>query len=501
VWVWALLRIPALLGLLFLVRRPLLDLVERYLGIERLTEFAITVLSTPLARLGLAVLTVVVLWLVFRWAHARLSAWRAYAATVLVGCSLILALFVATDISLWRALPPMLCLALNQLPIAPAERAHPLWSLLMRWGVGVAEVLFFRRYWSWLTTRVPLSATATAAPASPVLASLPGWLITGLAVAVLAGGPGLVQVERAVRMPDGVEILQQRNINGLALDASGRYLFVAGHGVRHLQRIDTRDPGHAMLTSAASTGGAQGVAYDPQTEQLYVLNIATRMLQYYDARTLALLREVPVPDISPGDPWIAADGRTNTLVVASEADQRVGHPFIVVDRQTGRELDRRNVDAGNLLLHPEGTLLYLSFFRNSSSLMAYDLQRREFVAEVGTDARVDRMAFDLARTELLLASPLRSRVLRFDARTLALRGEIKSVFGVRVMAIDTQRDWLVSGSLVTGQIEVQELATGKVLQRIYLGPWLRSIVVDPQTATAYVSANGALYKVPYGTGR
>ena len=92
-------------------------------------------------------------------------------------------------------------------------------------------------------------------------------------------------------------------------------------------------------------------------------------------------------------------------------------------------------------------------------------------------------------------------MLRFDARTLALRGEIKSVFGVRVMAIDSQRDWLVSGSLVTGQIEVQELATGKVLQRIYLGPWLRSIVVDPQTATAYVSANGALYKVPYGTGR
>ncbi|MCW5653227.1 hypothetical protein [Hydrogenophaga sp.] len=497
-WVWALLRIPLLLVLLVLLRRPLLDLTERYFGIERVTEFSITVLSTPFTRIGLFALTVAVLWLLYRRASAALSAWGAYAATVLIGCGLILALFLGTGTSPWRAFPPMLCLVLNQLPVTGA---HPMWSRLMAWGVGVAELFFFRLYWAWMRFRRHPAEPAPVVPTRSSLAYLPGWLITAAAVGGLVGGPRLVEAERALRMPAGVEILQERNINGLALDPGGRYLYVTGHGVRNLQRIDTQDPHHAMISSEVSTGGAQGFAYDPRAGEVYTLNLQTRMLQYFDATTLALRREVPLPDISPGDPWIAADGRTNTLVVASEADERVGSPFIVVDRQSGRSLDKRDVDAGNLLLHPQGSLLYLSFFRNSSSLMVYDLERREFSGEVRTDARVDRMAFDEARGELLLASPLRSSVLRFDARSLALLGEIKSVFGVRVMAIDTQRDWLVSGSLATGQIEIQELATGKVLSRIYLGPWLRSIVVDPRTATAYVSANGALYKVPYGAGR
>jgi DNA-binding beta-propeller fold protein YncE len=505
---WAFLRIPLVLLALFLARQPLIDFTEKYHGIERLTYFAIALFSTPFSRVGALVVVVLALWSTSRWAARQYSAWTAYAISVAVGAVLILALFVGSGTSLWKLTIPLLCLALNLLPISPAQQARKAWSALMLFGVGVAEFFFFRRYVAWVAAprrrAYPAHAPTHAPPMSPAhegrFADLPGLFIAGLLVALLIGGPGIISIERAIRKPANVDVLMQEDINGLALDTSGRYLYVTGHGLDRIRRIDTQAPGQPPLESSAPTGGAQGVAYDAQAGELYVFNTSTRALQYFDAGTLKLRRELPLGDLSPGDPWVAADHASGALAVASEADDRTGSPFIVLDRQTGQVLDRRDVDAGNLLLHPQGALLYLSFFRNSSRLMLYDLQRKEFLAKVQTDERVDRMAFDVARSELLLASPMKSRVLRFDARTLAQKGEMKSVFGVRAMAIDPSRGWMLTASLVTGELWVQDLASGKVLQRIYLGPWLRTIELDTVKGVAYVSANGALYKVPYGSG-
>jgi DNA-binding beta-propeller fold protein YncE len=497
VWAWALVRVPLLLALAFWARQPLLDLVERFLSIERLTQFAISVLSTPFSRIGVWVGTVLVLWAACRWAGSRFSAWPAYMLTVAAGSALLVALFLWSGTSAWKVALPIACLASNLLPDFSTQ-ARRAWSKLMLCGVGVAEFFFFRRYAAWVGDLRRGADPPVAPRASGRLAHLPGLVIVGALAAFFLGGPRLVDLERAIRMPGNVRILLQEDINGLALDPAGRYLYVTGHGLQKLQRIDTRDASQPLVQTGVSTGGAQGLAYDALAGEVYVFKTQTRTLQYFDAATLALRREVPLPDISPGDPWIAADASTNTLVVASEADERKGSAFVVLDRQGGQVLDRRDVDAGNLLLHPQGALLYLSFFRNSTSLMLYDLRRRAFVAEATTDPRVDRMAFDPVRSELLLASPLKSRVLRFDAQTLAPRGEIGSVFGVRVIAIDPERRWMLTGSLATGEIEVQDLASARVLRRIYLGPWLRTIVLDAASATAYVSANGALYRVPYG---
>jgi len=498
---WAFLRIPLVLLALFFARQPLVDLIERYQGIERLTYFAIALFSTPFSRLGALVLVVLALCFISRWAFRRHSVWAAYAITVAVGAVLIFALFAGSGTSLWKLAIPLLCLALNLLPISPAQRASKAWSALMLFGVGVAELFFFRCYMAWVAAwRGRVDPTRAPSAQGGRFADLPGFVFTGVLVALLIGGPGIISIERALRKPANVDVLMQEDINGLALDSSGRYLYVTGHGLDRIRRIDMQAPGQQPMESSATTGGAQGVAYNAQAGELYVFNTHTRALQYFDADTLALRREVPLRDMSPGDPWVAADHASGVLAVASEADDRTGSPFMVLDRQTGQVLDRRDVDAGNLFLHPQGALLYLSFFRNSSSLMLYDLQRKEFLAKVQTDERVDRMAFDTTRAELLLASPMKSRVLRFDARTLAQKGEVKSVFGVRSIAIDPSRGWMLTASLVTGQLWVQDMASGKVLQRIYLGPWLRTIELDTVKGVAYVSANGALYKVPYGSG-
>ena len=170
----------------------------------------------------------------------------------------------------------------------------------------------------------------------------------------------------------------------------------------------------------------------------------------------------------------------------------------MLDRTSGEVLDRRHIDPGNVLMHPDRPLLYLSFFRNSNRLMAYDMTRREVVREVPTDARADRMTFWAGRGELLLASPLHSQVLRFDAETLQPRGSIRTVFGVRVMALDAQRGLMLAASLATGQLAVIDQDSGQTRRTFYLGPWLRTIALDEASGTAYVSSQDRLYEVRYG---
>ena len=219
---------------------------------------------------------------------------------------------------------------------------------------------------------------------------------------------------------------------------------------------------------------------------------------YFDAPTLALKRSLPLPGVSPGDLWIAVDRRSDTIAIVSEADIRSGTPFIVVNRSTGEVLDRRDIDATSLMVHPDKPILYLSFSRRTANLIAYDLEHREVLNQPPTDPRVDRMAYWRQANEVLLASPVESEVIRFDADTLEAKGRIGSVFGVRVLAVDPVRSYLLCGSLATGNVAVFDLETGQKRASFYLGPWLRSITLDPNGGIAYVSANGALYRLDYG---
>lgn len=494
---WGWLRIPLVVLVAYWEREPILGLIEQHFGIERVTHFAIAVLSTPLTRASATLLVVALLWYAWKHSSARLPVMSAYATTLGAGSVLIVALFVLTGTNLAKALPPILCLTLNLFPLAPGPLSGA-WRRLMLWGVGIAEAMFFRRYMAWLSFAGQSGRLrSTRVISQAALADLPGIAMTGVLTALMLSSSWSIATERAVRMPAGVEILLTQDINGLALDSGGRHLYVTGHGLDRVQRIALNDAEQRPVAADVSTGGAQGLAYDPTAGEVHVINTYTRTLLSLDATTLALKRRVSLLDLSPGDPWLGVDAATKTLVAVSEADERVGSPFLVLDSEKGHVLDRRNLDAGNILIHPRESLIYLSFFRNSSSLMLYDLRRRDITATVPTDSRVDRMAIDSKRDELLLASPLRSKVLRFDAKTLEFRGEFDSVFAVRALAIDEVRGLLLSGSLATGQLGVMELSSGRLLRKIYLGPWLRSIVVDAPTGTAYASSNGALYMFDY----
>jgi hypothetical protein len=489
--VWAILRVPLLLGLLFLFRNSILAIDP-----ERITLFVIELASTPAAHV-LAFLAFFALFGIVCFAARRLGVSYGYVAAVVAIAAITMILFHLLGTQRRLMILVVVVAATNLMPDALYERllvSRRLRDGFMNVAVGFSEFFFFRRYLVWTLGFVPVWQNARS---STLLAVIPGVAFSAATAALCIGASALTPLEQALRMSPAAHILAHGDTNWIELDASGQYLFVTGHGLPRLRRLDVAGSAGDAKEASVDTGGAQGFAYDPAAGEIYVYNTETHDLLYLDATTLQQKRSIALPELSSGDPWIAVDAKTNTLTIASEADSEAGTPFLVVNRSTGKVVDRRQFEAGNLLLRPDTSRLYLSFFRRSHKLLAYDLRTLSVVDEVPVPQHVDRMAYVAKKNEILLASPAQSRIERFDATSLASKGNLKSIFGVRVLAIDRAHDMLFAGSFATGELSVTDLVTGRELGRFYLGPWLRTIQVDAARSIAYVSSNGAVYSLHY----
>jgi DNA-binding beta-propeller fold protein YncE len=489
---WTLLRVPVLLVLVYLFKGLILSIDP-----AGITLFVIGIASTPFAHASIFLVGAAALAIAFLAAR-RLGPIYGYIASVIFTAILVLVAFYLLGTQRRMAILVVALVATNLMPDKVFDRLFATRRSrdgFMMFGVGVAELLVFRRYLAWAFQAGPGSHISQA---GSLMAMTPAFVFAAVAASICVGADPLTGAEQAVRMPTTAQVLARGDFNGIELDSTGQYLFVTGHGVPRLRRLDIANPGHDVLETSVDTGGAQGFAYDPMARELYVFNTDTRQLLYFDAATLKEKRSIVLPDLSPGDPWIAFDPGTNTLTIASEADTEAGTPFLVLNRSTGAVLDRRNLEAGNLLLRSDESRLYLSFFRRDHRLLAYDLRKLSIAEDQTVPPRVDRMTYLPSTNEVLLASPEQSRILRYDGATLASQGYFESIFGVRVLAVDPVHHILFAGSLATGEVSATDLTTGRRMGRFYLGPWLRTIELDPTRATAYISANGALYELRYG---
>jgi hypothetical protein len=487
---WALARVVVLAALAGI---GLHQYFSRSSDPERLTLLAIEIAGTPVSR-GLVWLAAVVMLAAIVAATARLGAIAGYLAALLLSACVLAGSLRAGEAQILLVAPMLVVLAANLLPDAAWRRMLPsswLRDRVMTLGIGVAELLQTRRYLEWLVGR-ELPARRV------VLRSLPGIAIAAAMLVLAIKSAPIVSLEQALRMPDHARTIQRGNFNQIALAHDARHLFATGHGVPRLLRLDVGGGAGGHVAAAVDTGGAQGFALDEAARELYVYHMAERRLLVLDAETLAPRRSFPLPQVSPGDPWIAVHPATNTIVIVSEADESQGTPFVAIDRMTGELRDRRDLDAGNILLPPGDHRLFMSFFRRRGELMTYDLRSGEIIARVEAPRRVDRMAFVPNEDELLLAVPAESRILRYDATSLALKGELPSIFGIRSLAIDTTRGLLFGASLVSGEIIVSDLATGGAIGRFYIAPWLRTIELDTRQAVAFVSSAHGLHEVRYG---
>ena len=495
-------RLPGLALVVYLLRDPIVTVIETRFDILGITTFVIEVLSTPVARLAGAAAFFSACLLVIAMAK-RFPSMTAY-LVVLLGAGVIVSIAsMSGSLSQRRAMLVWLIIALHLAPSglpALVKGFSRAWNMFMIAGVGAAELLFAREYYVWLRSRVPFAPRTPAAANPMIAAAIPGALIASLVFAVLVRGESLLAFEQRIRLSGDARVIARgESFNWLELDRSGRYFYVTGHTLPYLQRYDLQNLTAPPLQSRVSTGGAQGFAYDPAAAEIYTVNTSTNQVQFFDAATLEAKRAIDVRELSPGDPWVAVDAGTDTVTIVSEADVRVGAPLVVLNRTTGLVVGEAPLDAGNVLKHPSQPWLYLSFFRRRNEVLLYDLTTRSITHKAPADPRAERMVYWKRGNELLVTSPLESRIMRFDADGLESKGYIRTSFGVRAIAVDEARQLLLCGNLATGYLEIVALPAGTVLRKHYLGPWLRTIQLQVESGTAYVSSNGALYTLNYAS--
>lgn len=366
-------------------------------------------------------------------------------------------------------------------------------------AAGVSELLLVKPLLSWLT----------AGARGPVM--IPKWARGGwialLVTPALAAGlldPYALCDQRHALAPDpAVRRVARGNFNWTAIDLDRRRLYACGHGTDrvHAFSIDSLDA--APRVSPVSQGYAQGFALDAAERRIYVYNAFTTTLLTLDAGTLDLVRSTPTIELSLGDIWVAWDSISRSIVIASEADELEGTPTIVVRPPDDRLVDRLDFAPNNVAIHPERPWLYLSFLRRVKEVIVWDLERRRVVMRAPAPRPLDRLIFvrDADGWEMLATSPLESRVLRFDAETLEPRGAFRVGFGDRAIAVDTTRGLLLTGSLVTHRLQVFDWASGQRVGVHHVGPWLRTIELDPAAGVAFVSSHGGIHAVRYAEPR
>lgn len=488
--IWGLFRIPALLVLLFLFREPI-SALPVFDGVGIIVR-VIDLISLTASRTLLFLILAVVLGLLVL-VSLRLRPVSGYVLLLGATVAITVILFSLTGTPLRHALIPILIAATNFLPEAFLRRRTN--NLGMAIAVGASEGLIVRRHVSWLGELAGLKSSAQQT------ITWIGWalaiVLLSASIVVLVKGGRLIPIEQALRSPAGVSILMHEDINGLALDTESRRLYATGHGLERIVEFDLDNLDAAPRVSDVVSGGAQGIFYDNANKEFSVYQQHTKQVLYIDAETLTLNRAVDVPTLAPGDPWIAFDPISDTVALVSEADIQEGSAFLLLDHASGEILDERDLDAGNLSKHPTKPWLYLSFFRRSPEVLIYDMAAREIIGRTAAPARVDRLILVESMNEILVTSPVGSEILRLDADTLESKGVLKAPFGVRTLAYDPEREILLAGSFVTGQITTIDLRTSRPTGTIYLGPWLRSIEIDGASGIAYVSSNGALYRWKY----
>lgn len=490
---WGLLRVPLFLILLYLFRGPI-SALPIFDG-DTITVRIIDLLSLPVSR-GLLFIALIGLFSVLVVISLRLRSMMGYA--LLVGATLVaaLVLFFSTQTPLRHAVIPVLLAVTNFLPAVLLQRY--LSNTVIAVGVGATEGLAIRRYIAWLAELANIQSVSQR-----MIAGI-GWAlavtVVSASMVVLVKGGRLIPVEQAFRMPASASVLVHEDINGLSLDPVARRLHATGHGLEAVIELNADDLSQSPRVSEVDSGGSQSIFRDVPDNGLIVYHGELKQLLLIDAGTLSLTRSIDVSQLASGDPWFAFDPISDTIAIISEADFFDGVAFLLLDHATGEILDSRPLDGGNLLKHPDEPWLYLSFFRRNPELLIYDMEKRDIIARRPAPVRLDRMVILPAANELLVTSPVKSEILRLDANTLASKGTIKAPFGVRTLAIDSERQLLFAGSFVTGQVAMIDTLTWRTVGTVYLGPWLRSIELDTATGTAFVSSNGALYRWTYDPG-
>ncbi len=102
---------------------------------------------------------------------------------------------------------------------------------------------------------------------------------------------------------------------------------------------------------------------------------------------------------------------------------------------------------------------------------------------------------------LFLAQPERRSVMVIDPSTGTVERRIPTQPGARTLAVDVERNLLLTASVLTGAVLVQCLDDGAIVDRFAtLMPMARELALAPAQGAAFLTTWTALYRIPYAEG-
>lgn len=504
------LRLP-LLGLaIFLFRVQLVEFIEQTFGLGQAVEAAVYFVSTFPTRMWLFAAGVFALaFVILAVGKLQISAAFRYVLVlvfVFSGIFISFVLLFKTSDGLLRAFIVTLLLALNNLPYEWLARRLTS-SGVIGWGVvagvGVAEAVFPQAYGLWLAEHFRWRDSIKRwSWLGGVLSATLVWIF----ILVPFDNPRMLTLGERLHANPDVQKIAEGDTNWIELNAEHGLLYVVGRSTNYLLAYDVNNLNAPPLRSE-DIGKTQSFAYNPDRQELYAYKAETGELVYLNALTLETLRTVPVKDpltnsgqgLSPGDVWVQWHRLTDTIVLSSEADVEIGTPLYLFNRESGEVLATMPlpvIPTAHLVFHPNQPRMYFNSFREPYFAM-WDMQRYEIAQQVQISPRTDRMIFSAADNEVWIASPLDGAVLRYNADTLDYSGSISANFGIRTLALDTQRNLLLTGNFINNRLTVIDLTSNKPVAQYYVGPWLRTIALDVDNGAAYISTVRSLFKVKY----
>jgi len=502
VFLWAAVRLPLLALGIYLLQYQFLNLFEWVVNYLGNVDFLVFVASTSTTRLMLAFIffSGLAFWY---WLAGKLnlSLSLQYAAALTGACLGIYASFLyllrIPDATI-ETLFLVALLALNTLPSSWLERlltSNRGIHVLALTGVGLMEVLFPQTYLLWLghpwNNENPIKKWAWLS--GVFIASLV-WVF----VFIPYDNQRIFTLAERLHADPAVSKFMDGSYNWVELNPEHPLLYAVGRSTNHLLAFDINHLEQPPLQSPRDIGKTQSFGFNPNQQEIYVYESETRRLLYMDALTLEILREVPVPDLAPGDVWIRWLPMSNNIILSSEADKEIGVPLCVFDRDSGDIVTTLPFPTypTEFAFHTQKPLMYFSSFKDTY-LAVWDMEKYEITKQIEVPARTDRIIYSEKYNEVWLTTPLKNAILRFDADTLDSSGRIKSRFGVRTLAIDNQRNLILAGNFINNRLDVIDPETGRRISSYYLGPWIRTITLDTKSGNAYVSTARGLFKVVY----
>jgi len=500
----------AIVGSCLFARDMVFSLMVSIFGLQ-FANWPLMLVSTLIPRVVLAALYILTLVVTIAVTRAMPKRWRYPALAVTV---LIVSVFLARLISekLWQCLAVGALFAANMAPsdLLTGLFTRSLLAPLFDAGFGVmilaSELLLPVPFLFWLKSKRSGYPVPEGGRLGTAVRFLPALAVSGVAIALIAPYPTMAALEWRFAHSPGVDrfygadfgLHGPGDVADIAIDRATSRLLLCGNGNRTVIAVSLDNLHAPPQSTGIPSGGAQFCFADSARREFLVGNESAGMLVVASLDNYAIKRRIGPLDFGVGEMFTSKQSSSRFVVVATEDVSRNGRPHIrVADLDTGGLISESRVRPGYLYVHPKLPIAYVSSYSDGFGMVALDLPSLKVRARDPADPRLDRITLDPTRDEILVASPLRSRVLAYDAATLQPRGAISTQFGVRSMEVDATRDLLVTASLVSTGVDVIDLKTRRVLATYRLGPWLRDVAIDAPCGRAFVSSRHGVYAVQY----